>query len=213
MGLKNNTEREFKFIAKQDSIFRFIERKKTIAGFILDKRKDKIVRDTYFDSDDLDLYLQKAGLRLRKEGNQYCITFKKQINVKKGILTRNEIEEELTSTHYENAIIELKSTHPYELALAFSFQKSIKPIVELINHRTIIYLTKEANTYELCLDTVQYNLATPEVEDYEIGIECIEGDELWMKPIVFALTSEFPINKSKSSKYKRCLESQSKIKK
>jgi inorganic triphosphatase YgiF len=212
MAFKNIAEREFKFVLKDPAVFEILSKKQSIAGFTLGQKVIQSIHDTYFDSEDLDLYLQKAGLRVRKEKNQFCVTFKKHINLKKGLLTRNEIEENLSSAHFENALIELKSTHPYELALALSNQKSIKPIVDLVNQRIKIELVNNPHVFELCLDTIQYSSANPQLLDYEIELEFLQGDIAWMNSIISSLTTEFHMQRSKSSKYKRCLEANSKIK-
>ena len=213
MYLKTPIEREFKFIVKDQRIFSSIAEKKGISGFLIESPREIIMHDTYFDSDDLDLYNQKAGLRLRKIEQKFWITFKKHIKQKKGILERDEIEEELTSIHFENAIKEMKLTHPFEMALALSYQKSIKPIVDLSNQRQIFRLTRDKTIIDLCLDMVSYKSSNPLQLDFEIEIEHLSGDQEPIQALISSLTSEYRMVKSKSSKYKRCLEANLKIKK
>jgi inorganic triphosphatase YgiF len=213
MILKNTNEEECKFIVRDASVFALIEQKKNIVGLTMTDRTELEIHDTYLDSVDLDLYQQKAGLRLRKEGNKFCSTFKKHIKNNKGFLNRNEIEEELLSSHFENALTELKSTHPYEVAIAFCNQKTLNPIVDLVNQRIKWRLVNSTSVYEMCLDAIQFNPLVPEQVDYEIELEYIQGDKELIKVASSILTIEFGLQKSKSSKYKQCLEAQSKLKK
>lgn len=205
-NLTKQTEREFKFKTNEKDLFRRIIEKKQVAGFLFDQIKDHAIKDMYFDSKDLDLYFHKAGLRLRKEENFFLISFKKHVRIKKGFFERKEIEQHLTSIHYENALVEMKGTEPYQLALIETYQKSLVPILEISVNRKSILLRKEKNEIEICLDQIQYVRDNPFRFDYEVEIELKKGDVLSINDVAKELYNEFSLLQSKSSKYKKGLE-------
>lgn len=209
MNLTSHVEREYKFLTiEPDTFHKLIETKK-LAGFIAEDSQDHVIKDIYFDSEDLDLYFHRAGLRLRNEGKQFLITFKKHIRIKNGCLERSEMEQLLHSFHYENTLIEMKDTQPYQTALIDTFQKNLEPIIEIITQRKKTKFVKEESEIEISLDRTQFLKNNPFKVDFEIEVEFKKGSEKAFYEVAKELFTDFSLIQSRSSKYKRGLEANS----
>jgi len=195
-------EIEAKFIIRDPAVFQDILKLERILDYDLMFNNEQLQRDTYFDTEDLDLLNSKSCLRLREKGRKWVVAFKAPEEYAYDIFQRQESQAEIS--HNELDAFLTKTVEPVQEARKIERRKNLLPVLMVTNHRQRINLLRNGEVYfEMALDEGVFNRAGRERQFMELEVEAKAGNKTSLQRIARFLTKRYELTPSRFSKYER----------
>jgi inorganic triphosphatase YgiF len=152
----------------------------------------------YYDTDDFKLLFNNLAFRLREEGSKKTLTLKSNGSFNNGIYIREEKELELDHEDFLSKNF-LRKHFPklYEIIKC----SELKEMLQVINERHPILLSKNGAEIELDLDYVNFAKGKRKSEYQEIEIELKKGRSEDLIECSSILQTKFDLKFSSASKY------------
>lgn len=195
-------ETEIKFTVQDKNIFKRVSSLVNIAGY---KPVDKGVTlhtDTYFDTQDFQLYHGEIVLRLRSLGNETILTFKARGQSNGEIHRRIEIEHRTETTVDDIANGRFPDILPVKALYERIGRVKLSPCLTAKNNRHTILLTKKDEPhFELVLDDVVFSGTGGEKNVCELEIESLTGMDEELRKIGSWFAERYKLKPAGPSKY------------
>ncbi len=192
-------EVEAKFLVRRPHVLRELARLTALDGFRVVGRKRERQANSYWDTPGFDLRRAKAVLKLRRVGQRFELSFKKELGHSRAVSRRLEVAARLTKEKLHLLHRDKLKARPIQEARRIT-RKPLVKLFTLYTDRQKLLLAFQGHQVELALDRVTFRREGRILgRRFEVEVENLTASDRLFQTVIRALRRRFP-EKLKSSR-------------